>query len=177
MNTLTVDDKVIFLDIDGVLNNIFLIRGRDPIDPVCMNTFNCLVDQTGAKIVVSSTWRFGETVETMTNLLRLKGLKHDVYSLTPERKGCRGEEIEEWLTAHTEPYMNFHEYLILDDDSDMLYHQRENFIHCPMDTGLTPTIAYRAWRTLMSKRNWDERNIECYEKDFGLSEYIESKKR
>ncbi|MDE6189696.1 MAG: hypothetical protein K2G37_05375, partial [Clostridia bacterium] len=54
--------KIIFLDIDGVLNSRAYDRLRDwnilsDIDETRLPLLKKLVDTTGAKIVLSSTWR------------------------------------------------------------------------------------------------------------------------
>lgn len=57
--------KVIFLDIDGVLNsNDWYVKTRGvggynggDIDPECIELINDLIDATGAKIIMSSSWR------------------------------------------------------------------------------------------------------------------------
>ena len=45
--------KIIFLDIDGVLN----YQGSNLIDDGCLNNLRNIVKQTGAKIVLISTWK------------------------------------------------------------------------------------------------------------------------
>ena len=56
--------KVIFLDIDGVLNCIgsfnrtkTRFNGFVGMDPTLVARFNSLVEKTGARVVLSSTWR------------------------------------------------------------------------------------------------------------------------
>lgn len=57
--------KVIFLDIDGVLNsNDWYVKTRGiggynggDVDPKCIELINDLIDATGAKIIMSSSWR------------------------------------------------------------------------------------------------------------------------
>lgn len=54
--------KVIFLDIDGVLNRYDKDYGREEwpeccYEPSLCRNLNAVLDQAGAKIVVSSTWR------------------------------------------------------------------------------------------------------------------------
>lgn len=59
--------KVIFLDIDGVLNNNDyyerrskgLINNKHDIDELLISRVNDIVEATNAVIVVSSTWRLG----------------------------------------------------------------------------------------------------------------------
>lgn len=176
-NQLTVNDKIIFLDIDGVLNSpLYMIHSKEgsrSLDPVNIKALNGLIARTGAKVVLSSTWRYNSTPEAMTELLQEKGFAYDIHSFTPDtRSACRGVEIKMWMDAHVESFVNFHEYVILDDDSDMLWEQRENFILCPQDTGLTPNLAYKAWRLMMSKRNWIEPDHN-YEDDFGLRDHLD----
>ena len=52
-------EKVIFLDIDGVLNTDKHLRkfGRDYIDQRLISILRVVVLQTKAEIVLSSTWR------------------------------------------------------------------------------------------------------------------------
>jgi len=69
VSTAMSDLRIIFLDIDGVLNNPGTYaptapwRGeldriiRVPIAPECMQRLNTLTDATGAKVVISSSWR------------------------------------------------------------------------------------------------------------------------
>ncbi len=45
--------KIIFLDIDGVLN----YNGSEVFDSVCVSNLKYIVEETGAKIVLISTWK------------------------------------------------------------------------------------------------------------------------
>ncbi|MDE7380098.1 MAG: hypothetical protein K2N14_03500, partial [Clostridia bacterium] len=54
--------KIIFLDIDGVLNSLKYDASRDKrkltnIDETRLPILKSIVEKTGAKIVLSSTWR------------------------------------------------------------------------------------------------------------------------
>ena len=63
--------KIIFLDFDGILNHEAFYKERyekrndgnviehpyNQIDPKCVANLNNLCEATGAKIVISSTWR------------------------------------------------------------------------------------------------------------------------
>lgn len=136
--------RVIFLDIDGVLNHRntrFSLATADeplpiPIAPECMERLNCLIVETGAKIVVSSSWRLFARWQDLGPALVRQGLVADVIGETPDlvndpvwlnawqaRNGApfnyerleRGWEIREWLVSHPE----MKEFVILDDCSDM----------------------------------------------------------
>ena len=154
--------KVIFLDIDGVLNyEEFYTRhtqGKErrstyPLSEICRRAVanvNRIVDATGAKIVISSTWRHSG-IDYCRNVLVESGLTGEIIDITPElgRAGSwveRGNEILKWLQDNKlykyDSYMTIdHDYAIIDDDSDMLYQQRHNFFECSPKTGLTVELA------------------------------------
>jgi hypothetical protein len=146
--------RVIFLDFDGVLNSHqsfnFWRHKRDQtkwenemyedwkgslkeylaqeFDPIALNNVEDLIREVpDLKIVVSSTWRLGETVESLKNILSpAKLVSQAVIDVTPRFPGKpRGEEIQDWLNRHPEVT----DYVIIDDDSDMLESQKENFVH------------------------------------------------
>ena len=122
-----------------------------------IENLNELIEKTGAKIVVSSTWRIGTSVESLQTTLEKKGFVGEIIDITPRGCACcqRGNEILAWLKKNEEvigkPYREYNSYLILDDDSDMLYWQRNNFMWVDGHVGLTPTITYKAIRLLNGK--------------------------
>lgn len=172
--------KIIFLDIDGVLNHHQFFKERfeakkrdkldgnlvkkskidreaEEIDPQSVENLNELIEKTGAKIVISSTWRLGTDIETLQAILEKRGFVGEVIDKTPVGCECcqRGNEIHKWLKSNEyligEHYSDYNSYLILDDDSDMLYWQRNNFMWVDGHVGLTPTITYKAIRLLNGK--------------------------
>jgi hydroxymethylpyrimidine pyrophosphatase-like HAD family hydrolase len=154
--------KIIFLDIDGVLNNYGTRKDND-IDPKNIEVLNNIVKNTGAKIVVSSTWRRHHTIESLSKILIEAGLIGEVISFTPSLRSdgiLRGNEIYEWMNKNEDVIgcrrSDFNEYVILDDDSDMLYWQRENFICVNGEFGLTNKDAYKAEWILNSHCNTKE---------------------
>ena len=63
----------------------------------------------------------------------------------------RGNEIHQWIDDNREsvgPYYQFTEYVILDDDSDMLYWQRNNFLLVDRFVGLTNGTVFQAKKIL-----------------------------
>lgn len=126
--------KVIFLDIDGVLNCGRWIKelqgGFDnPINQMCpaaVARLNRITDATRAKIVVSSTWRMAfmnrcaEPLVSLQGCLRQYGITGDIIGMTPRKENAvrnvRGKEIQAWLDEH---YSEVDKYIIIDDDSDM----------------------------------------------------------
>lgn len=123
--------KVLFLDIDGVLNSTQTAREHHSwmiLSPEKLSFIKHL-HNAGVEIVVSSTWRKGRTLEELSTILGVK-----VYSKTPSlhsMQGCRGDEIDVWLKEN-----NFPEYCIIDDDWDMLKHQDDFFVHTNIDVGM-----------------------------------------
>jgi len=162
--------KIIFLDFDGVLNSqlYFVKRHAEKLaghnlgfagdlDPTAVGFLNELIEKTGAKVVVSSTWRIGMTAEDLQELLEKVGFKGEVIGVTPDLSSgscLRGNEILEWIKDNRAivgaDYSDYRQYVIFDDDSDMLYWQRNNYFQCDGYVGLTPNICYRAKRFLNS---------------------------
>ena len=159
--------KLIFLDIDGVLNHeLYYVEKHQQqranevgyplsdIDPEKVKLLNELVEKTGAEVVISSSWRKGRTVEELSNLLKQAGFIGSVIGKTPslyydndasKSTVPRGCEIEEFL-YRTHGYDHFKRvnYVIFDDDSDMLLSQRENYFRVDGYCGLTNNIIWRA---------------------------------
>ena len=170
--------KIIFLDFDGVLNNQLWFTSDEfkklgspqnvedhdyrQFSPLNVGLLNNLTDSTGAKIVVSSSWRKYRTLEELQKLLKSVGVIGEVIGKTPyltfnkvdgieHRSVPRGCEIKAWIESNKgilgEKVSKF-KYIILDDDSDMLYWQREKFICVDPYCGLTPNIVYQATHKL-----------------------------
>lgn len=125
--------NLIFLDIDGVLNNIFTERDcirhldpsqdehcRWPLDPRMVHYVRSLCELTDAQIVVSSTWRKLFTLQEIGQMLEQKAgwSNPPLFDVTPDFKNTtRGEEVDYWL-SQCPSTVNVNNYVILDDDSD-----------------------------------------------------------
>lgn len=152
--------KIIFLDIDGVLNSELWSKNPDShgqekrnrrwFDPRCVNLLNILVKRTGAKVVLSSTWRNSRSLLELKELFKDMGIECDLIDKTPSLDSpcLRGNEIHQWMSDNKDllgcKQHLYKEYLILDDDSDMLYWQRNNFFRVDGYVGLTPNLIHRA---------------------------------
>jgi hypothetical protein len=112
--------KILFLDIDGVLNSAFVLeeqRRGDAISREMIERVNKIVDATGCKIVISSTWRIYQRFDKLTALLYSYGLRRVIIDATEDLGGydyTRGDEINEWVFRHREIEM----FVILDDNKD-----------------------------------------------------------
>ena len=144
--------RVIFLDIDGVLNSSRTavayqqILQRD-LDPVAVRMLYRMVMTAQASMVISSTWRMDPNYETtIWGCLRAAGWPVSFYEwldaghretpiigATDRRGPTRGHEIQRWLDDNPQ----YDDYLILDDDSDMLQSQMDRFINCDHKVGLS----------------------------------------
>lgn len=157
--------KIIFLDIDGVLNCESAYRNgecqyqewvwedgrKDHYQRFCVRSkelLNKLIDETGAKIVISSTWRHSG-IEFMRKVWEMEEMSGEIIGITPSMRANgysipRGMEIEyylnndlqfhhiNWDETVQKEYMDksgIENYIIIDDDGDMLYGQRNHFVH------------------------------------------------
>lgn len=129
--------KIIFLDMDGVLNSIEAMIKRHEAkgpaalywtDPILVERVNKLIEDTGAYVVVSSTWRKLRSEEEMNELLKKQGVECSMLGCTPNHvprsdgngHGYRGDEIKAWLKENEKGLnVRVDSFIILDDDSDM----------------------------------------------------------
>lgn len=101
------NNKIIFLDIDGVLNNN-RTRAKTPsgfvgIMDSKVRLLRDIVNATGAKIVLSSDWRLMEADDPDYMYLKKKLSKFDleIYKETPDIDWRdRGDEIATWLDVY-----------------------------------------------------------------------------
>ena len=147
--------KIIFLDIDGVLINrasLMQKKSFDNPDPRCVERFNRIIQQTGAQIVLSSTWRIGRTVVECRELMTKFGVKAKLIDRTPINPSViRGQEIQSWITEY-EKHRDIDEFIILDDDSDM-GNLLSHLVKCKFEFGLTDEIADECIRRLNKNSN------------------------
>lgn len=110
--------KVIFLDIDGVLNSdeyFEKIRNLDiqgieqEIDIEKIKLLKKAINETGAKVVLSSSWRYTRNGQQLKELLS----KYEIcVDSTPFIQNKRGLEIKQWLSEH----QCIEDFVILDDE-------------------------------------------------------------
>jgi hypothetical protein len=166
--------SVIFLDFDGVLNcqlfydsseyhpNDFQMdsqfgHNEANCSPSRIKLLNQLCIDTNAFVVVSATLRNSYTVKELRDLFYKLGGTFEIEDKTDSCKcRIRGVEIHNWLVDNSQkyfgvPYYDFSNYAIIDDDSDMLLEQYENFFYVDNYSGLTPTICYKIKRFLTGK--------------------------
>jgi hypothetical protein len=176
--------KCLFLDIDGVLNSgTYFKTLKDRIsqgigdesslqqyasgmmDPDAIHELNRIVRETGAVVVISSTWRHAHPLTHISRMLRFRGFNGAVIGATPDLPHgyntsafekflsknpghwtadvrCRGNEIQAWLDV-----VPVESFVILDDDSDMA-HLEPFFVKTLNEFGLLSEHADKAIRIL-----------------------------
>ena len=150
--------RVIFLDIDGVLNALPFLEGRDGtdwsrmIDPSAVARLNTLVQRSGAKVVISSSWRCHLSLARIEALLRAQGFEGEILGATPRRTPTRGAEIQAWIDGATEEPVAL---VILDDLAEM-EQLTPCFVQTTFEEGLLDghveaalEILGQGWRTLV----------------------------
>lgn len=164
--------KIIFLDMDGVLNSEKFNKGeqgRSPmsfgslqfgasqIDPKGVELLNKIVEATDAHIVISSSWRHIWSPDEIGAMLEARGFRHKdrIIDKTPNSmKGFRGDEVKAWLDMDHErrvvepERLPVQSYVILDDSTDFHTDQQDNFVNTRFQVGLTPQDAQKAIRIL-----------------------------
>lgn len=130
--------KVLFLDIDGVLNNsnTFQLRleggllippSADPLETSCLVELDRVMETIPElKIVVSSSWRIIRKLDQLKEIFQKANFKNfeKIIDVTPILSERRGHEIQKWLNKN--PLVE--RYAIVDDDNDMLDSQQSRFI-------------------------------------------------
>lgn len=108
-------------------------RGFIGIDPHMAFMVGKIIIATDCKVVLSSSWRHFKD----GGIEEIEKQVHKLYDKTPTFLGeKRGVEIKAWLDNHSE----VERYAILDDDSDMLDEQKENFFQTSWEIGITEEI-------------------------------------
>ena len=154
--------KIVFLDIDGVLNsdayadymlteeNIDIFN-EDMLDERAIVQLKKIVEATDAEIVLSSSWRwYKDTRDTVHYQLRAKGI--DFVDTTPQEIDVtmsRGAEIKLWLDDHPE----VKQFVILDDDDLRIKEYLPNHVKTTFKYGLTREKAAEAIKILNGETN------------------------
>jgi len=166
--------KIIFLDIDGVLNPsayyVMLhrmwkaskgeIKAWDKFGflffPQNCEALKRIIDRTGAKIVICSTWRWAGIMH-LKEMWKARNLAGEIIDITPTedklwasgyvktgQEVCRGKEIQYWIDENKFTG----NYVIIDDTKDMLNKQQKYFVTPNALYGLTQKDSDKAIRIL-----------------------------
>jgi hypothetical protein len=130
--------KVLFLDIDGVLNSseyffskgyldetesmtdaeTMLLAHPSHLDPSALQVINHIVKESGAQVVLSSSWRMKYTIEEWTEMMQKRGATFKITGRTPKHSmsTTRGAEILDYINSMRNKPDSI---VIIDDHSDM----------------------------------------------------------
>ena len=126
--------KIVFLDIDGVMNkpdSWHKSEEEQIVDEKC-ELLKQLVENTGCKIVLSSSWR---NVPRLRHIVGRKFAQYniEIYDCTPTLNNAqRGDEIREWLNHHP----NVTSFVIFDDEDHMCEFTETNLVKTDFMEGL-----------------------------------------
>jgi hypothetical protein len=151
--------KAIFLDHDGViclsnefgsrhtkrkkanLSNIIplgyqkTIIDFDNFNKKAVKVLNEIIQKTGAKIIVSSDWRIGTSIELLSEIYLSQGIITSpidktmvIDSSSEQLEASRIFEIKTYLSDHPE----IENYVVIDDLE--MFEFGEHFVHCPRIT-------------------------------------------
>ena len=118
-------------------------------DPRSVANLKKILDETGADIVISSSWKsFG--LSELEDMWQDRGLPGKLIGITPntvsdemllnadldhmELFSIRGMEIKEWLDKHGKKVSH---YVIIDDMDNFLLDQKSHFVQTDPEVGIT----------------------------------------
>lgn len=150
-------EKIIFLDIDGVLTSVR--TGWMNMDIYAVNFLRWICEEAKMKIVISSTWRHNHGYEFWKGIfgeyLHEDFKTPDLKRLYTFSEATRGSEIQAWLDKH-----KVSDYLIIDDDADMLEAQKPQLIQTDSLNGMLDSHMMEIREKLKIKATpkdfWDE---------------------
>ena len=136
------------MDIDGVLNSKTYYKTVDRakkdwnrFNSLAVEMIKRLIEEFKSSIVISSTWRYAFVKELKNELIKsgLIEYLHKDWKTPQTYPSHRGEEINLWLNNHPEVI----DYVIIDDDENILEGQKNWFIRTDINGGMTEEHYYK----------------------------------
>ena len=159
--------KLIFLDIDGVLNDRAFNHDAQSstIKPECVAHFNRVIHETGAAVVLTSSWRYltmdaaPDAPALMTHsglryLLRTHGVTAKLQIIGCTERDCEehgGKNRGRQITRYLEACKDVESYVVLDDNAFDIAERGHPFVQTDGRVGLTAVDADRAIAFLKPK--------------------------
>ena len=134
--------KIIFLDIDGVLNSINDKFSQTLETQSHLSLLGELVKKTNAKIVLSSSWRGIPSLRKLVEN-KMKEINAEIIGATRSLPGTRGSEIKDWMKDK-----DIESFVILDDDKDMDEMTKTNLVLTDSNKGLQKEDIEKALKIL-----------------------------
>lgn len=146
---------LVFLDFDGVLNNMQTHGGwrpgrerRVPVEAPAVDLITNFLEAVNGRLVISSTWR---KIKTRNDILwqfpQWRPYLEPQWRTGSLDSGFRGDEVDAWLQENevVAPYVCF------DDDSD--FHAHNNLIQTDPEVGLQKQDVEKALDVLNAQRS------------------------
>jgi hypothetical protein len=114
--------RVLFLDVDGVLNRTgfqpeLTVGLHSWIEPELAARLSAVLRATNAEIVLTSDWRLNRELPELRDQLRAASIDASIIGATPALEGQpRWREVEAWMVQHN---LARDAMVILDDKWDM----------------------------------------------------------
>lgn len=163
--------KVIFLDVDGVLNSAKTVMSDESLETDLIQNLAAIVKATNAKIILTSSWRMSPSAlsHLMDALMwfdlsisgctqegvDIKDFEHTRFEgIAPTKRYLspntftydRGAEIAMWLLQHD---FDVEKFVILDDSADDIINWfSKEFVEINFTKGLTKEDAAKAIKLL-----------------------------
>ena len=149
--------RVIFLDIDGVLNTRNHLRHQKMESgftsnknwcPVACKHIVLLCDYYDARVVISSSWRHEYNLEQIGEFFSSNDIPADYLvgrtpSNAPQPGGenyCRGHEVLHWINNHPG---ELSDYVIIDDAAGFLEEQQPHLVRVNPEAGFSDKKAVK----------------------------------
>jgi hypothetical protein len=164
---ITKDMKIVFLDIDGVLNDDFTKERTPPLQTTGgwgmsmrytgiergkVERLHKIFRETDAKLVLSSTWRLHPEMHPYMWKMLGKFIKSRYIGKTPitDQYTYRGKEIYEWIKLNLDEDGNqIKKFIMIDDDTSVNdYFKPDNIIQTGHRDGLTDELTEIAIKRL-----------------------------
>jgi hypothetical protein len=118
--------RVIFTDIDGVLNP----HWRKKWSKTAIILYNKICKEFDLRVVITSTWRTNHTIEQLQKIFTEQGIEVPIYDYTPHLdQEDRGLEIRQWLMANVDCI----DWVIIDDKTSDIEPHVKNVVKCKLD--------------------------------------------
>ncbi len=151
---MTASLKIIFLDFDGVMAtayyDLMMVKNGEPetdefgvlFDPMCVQNLATIIEATGAKIVVSSDWKYLMSYEELLRMWETRNLPKEMIDATPCCSKHRGDQIDKWIEECPDEV----QYVIIDDLSVEHFneHQLAHLLVVNPFNGLDEAVATQA---------------------------------
>ena len=139
--------KVIFQDIDGPLipydedskvDRHTFFNQDDKWSKTAMKHLNNIIKKTGAKVVISSSYRDEKTKKQIQDAMEKAGFEYEIYDLVDNDKSKkRGADIKNWMKNK-----NIKNFIIIDDNKHDFYDvfDEKNIVKTTHKEGITKSV-------------------------------------